>query len=99
MRSLAASALDGPTDVLVNAGEYLNPQGGGHTGFSTAAPSLRSGYPASSLATLQDEQDEWGKSGLPGLPSHRPAPPAHRCQQVPLRLRLVHARRLSAGTR
>ncbi|XP_037089788.1 epidermal growth factor receptor-like [Pollicipes pollicipes] len=63
MRSLAASALDGPTDVLVNAGEYLNPQG--HTGFSTAAPSLRSGYPASSLATLQDEVDEWPRPGSP----------------------------------
>ena len=63
MRSLAASALDGPTDVLVNAGEYLNPQGGAHTGFSTAAPSLRSGYPASSMATLQDEAEEWGRPG------------------------------------
>ncbi|XP_043238493.1 epidermal growth factor receptor-like isoform X2 [Amphibalanus amphitrite] len=63
MRSLAASALDGPTDVLVNAGEYLNPQG--PTGFSTAAPSLRSGYPASSLATLQDEHDEWGRAASP----------------------------------
>ena len=73
MRSLAASALDGPTDVLVNAGEYLNPQG--HTGFSTAAPSLRSGYPASSLATLQDEHDEWGRASPAGRaidPRRRP---------------------------
>ncbi|XP_037071793.1 epidermal growth factor receptor-like [Pollicipes pollicipes] len=64
IRRLAASALDSPTDELINASEYLNPPGS--VGGFPSAP-----YPASSQATLDDGSDYFGLRGRAGGPRER----------------------------